>query len=180
MRRIVSHLEMSLDGVVDHPERWAHEYFNPEMLEVAKAGMQTGDTVLFGRRTYEEFAAVWPNRPEDDPFAQFLNSRRKVVVSNTLTELPWRPAELLTGDVAQGVADLKAEPGADILILGSVTLVGSLLRARLLDALDLFMVPIVIGNGTRLFDGPEPVSLQLVESKSFDNGVLSLRYAGKE
>ena len=97
MRRIVAHMEMSLDGVVDHPERWAHEYFAPDMLEAATSQMPETGTVLFGRRTYEEFAAVWPERPADDPFAGFLNSSLKVVVSRTLGELPWGPAERIDG-----------------------------------------------------------------------------------
>ena len=100
MRRIAAHLEMSLDGVVDHPERWAHQYFAPDLLEAAQSGMQDTDTVLFGRRTYEEFAAYWPQQDaSSDPFAVFLNETRKVVVSNTLSTLEWGPADLISGDV---------------------------------------------------------------------------------
>ena len=181
MRRIVAHMEMSLDGVVDHPERWAHEYFAPDMLEAATSQMPETGTVLFGRRTYEEFAAVWPERPADDPFAGFLNSSLKVVVSRTLGELPWGPAERIDG--IDAVAELKAKPGEDVVVLGSPTLVGSLLRAKLLDVLEIFVVPILIGTGHRLYESDERVPLRLVESRPFNNGVLLTRYAqdsGKE
>jgi dihydrofolate reductase len=182
VRTIVAHLEMSLDGVVDHPERWAHEYFSEEMLQVAQSGMsETDTTLLFGRRTYEEFASVWPDRdPNANPFVRFLNETPKVVVSNTLTTLDWGPAELIAGDVEHGVAELKQKPGGHVLILGSATLVGSLARAGLLDTLELFVVPVLIGTGQRLFEHPEHVPLQLVESRPFDNGVLMARYARKE
>ncbi|MFN2543865.1 MAG: dihydrofolate reductase family protein [Actinomycetota bacterium] len=176
MRTIAAHLEMSLDGVVDSPERWAHAYFSPDLLEAAQAGMADTDTILFGRRTYEEFATIWPNQPADDPFAGFLNDTPKLVASNTLQELPWGPAELVTGDAAEAVAELKSKPGGDVIILGSSTLVGSLLRAGVLDMLELFIVPVLIGNGKRLFDAPDQVPLRLVESRSFDNGVLAVRY----
>lgn len=113
MRRVAAHLEMSLDGMVDAPERWAHGYFAEEMLQAAQAGMRDTDAVLFGRRTYEEFAAHWPTVDSGTgPFAGFLNRSRKLVASSTLTTLQWGPAELVSGDVVQGVADLKRKPGA--------------------------------------------------------------------
>jgi dihydrofolate reductase len=181
MRKIAAHLEMSLDGVVDSPERWAHAYFSPEMLEAAQEGMRDTDTVLFGRRTYEEFAAVWPHQDSDtDPFARFLNETPKLVASNTLKSLEWGPAELISGDIAQAVADLKQKPGGDVIILGSSTLVGSMLEAGLLDVLELFIVPILIGGGKRLFEGPDQIPLKLMESRPFDNGVLAARYSGTE
>jgi dihydrofolate reductase len=176
-RRIVSHLEMSLDGVVDHPERWAHEYFAPELLEEATSQMPLSGTgtVLFGRRTYEEFAAVWPSRPASEPFAQFLNSSQKLVVSKMPPDLAWEPAERVDG--IDGVAELKEKPGDDMVVLGSPTLVGSLLRAGLLDTLEVFVVPVLIGTGQRLYETDEQLPLRLVESRPFPNGVLLTRYA---
>ena len=178
MRKIAAHLEMSVDGVVDHPERWAHTYFSEEMLQAATSQMSDTATVLFGRRTYEQFAAVWPHRdPETDPFARFLNEMPKVVASNTLGSPEWGPAEVISGDIPAAVAELKRKPGGDVIILGSATLVGSLLRARLLDLLELFVVPVLIGTGKRLFEADEQVPLKLTDSRAFDNGVLALRYA---
>jgi dihydrofolate reductase len=176
MRRIAAHLEMSLDGVVDHPERWAHQYFAPEMLEAAQAGMQNTDTILLGRTTYEEFAQSWPQQdPDTSPFARFMNETPKLVVTNTPTDLPWGPAERISS--TDEVADLKQKPGNDVIILGSATLVGSLLRAGLLDVLEIFIVPVLIGSGQRLFETEEKIPLTLTESRPFDNGVVLTRYA---
>ena len=178
MRRIAAHLEMSVDGVVDSPERWAHAYFAPDLLEAAQAGMRETDTILLGRTTYQEFATSWPQQdPESSPFARFMNETPKLVASNTLQTLDWGPAELIDGDIPQAVADLKQKPGGDVIILGSGTLVGTLLRAGLLDVLELFIVPVLIGTGKRLPTGEEQVPLRLTESRKFDNGVLMVRYA---
>ena len=181
MRRITAHMEMTVDGVVDKPERWAHDYFAEDLLTAAQEGMGDTDTILFGRKTYEEFAAVWPQSDSaSDPFAGFLNVTPKLVVSSTLSALPWGPAETLSGDVVSTVADLKRKPGGDVIILGSPTLVETLLRGRLLDTLELFVVPLVLGTGRRLFESPEAVPLALVEATPFANGVVALRYGRDE
>jgi dihydrofolate reductase len=176
MRRINAHMEMSLDGVVEHPENWAHQYFTPQMAEATTKDMPRAGEILFGRRTYEEFARVWPQRdPDENPYVVFLNESQKLVVSSTPIELPWGPAERI--ESTEAVAELKEKPGGDLLVLGSPTLVGSLLRAGLLDQLEVFVVPTVIGTGQRLFEADEPVRLRLTESRAFDNGVLLTRYA---
>jgi dihydrofolate reductase len=179
MRKITAHLEMSLNGVVDHPERWAHQYFAPDLLEAAQSGMQNTDTILLGRTTYEEFAQSWPQQDLDtSPFARFMNETPKLVVTNTPpTNLPWGPAEQISS--TDEVAELKQKPGADVIILGSPTLVGSLLRARLLDVLEIFIVPVLIGAGQRLLETDEHIPLTLTESRPFDNGVLLTRYASE-
>lgn len=177
MRKILSHLEVSLDGVVEAPETWAHAYFTKEMTQDVGLDDRGPGTVLLGRKTYEQFAQVWPNRDsEQDPFARFLNSAQKIVASSKLKSLPWGPAEVISGDVEGAIAELKHKRGSDIVILGSPTLVGSLVRARLLDALDLFLFPVLLGRGRRLFEIPEQVPMKLAESKMFANGVLRLRY----
>jgi dihydrofolate reductase len=175
MRKIAAHLEMSLDGVVDHPERWAHEYFAPDLLEAAQTGMQTTDTILLGRTTYEEFARSWPQQDSDtSPFARFMNETRKLVVSSTLTELPWGPAERISS--IEEVAEVKQKPGGNLIILGSATLIGSLLRAGLLDMLEIFIVPVLIGFGQRLLETDEQIPLRLDESRPFNKGVVLTRY----
>lgn len=138
--------------------------------------MQSTDTILLGRTTYEEFAKSWPQQdPDTSPFARFMNETPKLVVTNTLTELPWGPAERISSTAK--VADLKHKPGGDVIILGSARLVGSLLRARLLDVLEIFIVPVLIGVGQRLFETDEQIPLALTESRPLDNGVLLTRYA---
>jgi dihydrofolate reductase len=138
--------------------------------------MQNTDTILLGRTTYEEFAESWPQQDSDtSPFARFMNETPKLVVTSKGTDLPWGPAQRISS--TDEVAGLKRSPGADLIILGSATLVGSLLRAGLLDVLEIFIVPVLIGSGQRLFETDEQIPLTLTESRPFDNGVLLTRYA---
>jgi dihydrofolate reductase len=131
-----------------------------------------------GRRTYEQMAAYWPNlTATDDPFAEFLNTSPKLVVSTTLQSVDWQNATLITNDVIGEVARRRQQPGKDILIPGSATLVRYLLREGLVDELRLLLFPIVLGGGQRLFDGwTTRLPLRLVESRTLDSGVLSLTY----
>lgn len=168
---------MSLDGVAESPDRWVFPYFSEEVRQVVGANMQASDTMLLGRRTYEEWADYWPDKTaEDDPFAPYINSVPKYVVSTTLKSVEWGNSQLLTGALREGITKLKEQPGKEIAISGSITLVGSLLRDGLLDELSLLLFPVVVGSGKRLFEAADQVPLKLVESGTFDNGVLSLRY----
>ena len=109
--------------------------------------------LLFGRRTYEQFHDFWPKQPEPNPFTDLLNKTRKFVVSTTLEDpLPWENSTLLSGDAAELVARLKAQPGQDLAILGSGELVRSLMAHKLIDAYTLLIHPLVLGTGRRLFD----------------------------
>jgi dihydrofolate reductase len=178
MRRIVAGLFMSLDGVVESPDKWSFPYFNDEVGQVIQSQMDASDAMLLGRRTYEEWAAYWPDKTvQDDPFAEYINNAPKFVVSTTLKSVEWRNSKLVTGNVAEELAKLKQQPGKDIAISGSITLVGSLLRDRLLDELSLLLNPVVVGAGKRLFEDPSgQVPLTLEESRALKNGVLSVRY----
>jgi dihydrofolate reductase len=176
MRKIVAGLFISLDGVVEAPETWHFPYFNDEMGEAVGAQMAESDTMLLGRRTYEEFAAYWPN--STDEFAEVMNGTPKLVASNTLHEVTWQNSTLVTGDVAAELRRIKEQPGKTISITGSPTLVESLLRDGVLDELRLLVHPFVVGSGKRLFDGDlDHKPLTLVDSKVFSTGVLSLTYA---
>lgn len=178
MRKIVAGLLMSLDGVVESPNEWGFsQYFNDEMREGINAGIELADAVLLGRRTHLEFAELWPNQGSDVLMADFLNNSPKYVVSATLDKLEWANSGLVHGDLAEELAQLKAQPGKNILIPGSPTLVRSLLREGLLDELNLNVCPVVVGSGLRLFEGiTEPVSLKLVDSKRLSTGVLGVTY----
>ena len=176
MRSVVAGLFVSLDGVVESPEKWQMPYFNEEMGAEIGAQMAQADALLLGRRTYEEFAAFWPQQGNDGTGA-FMNSVPKFVVSTTLDAVEWQNSALLEGDVAEEVARLKQEPGKNILIPGSATLVGSLLRHGLLDELGLMVCPVLVGRGKRLFeDGGGGVPMTLVSTKTLTNGVLNLTY----
>jgi dihydrofolate reductase len=175
MRKVVSWLISSLDGVVEQPEAWSSPYMD-EVNAEAGAGMAPTGTVLLGRRTYQDMAAFWPHQ-EGNPFADYLNSSTKYVVSATLDHLEWANSVLVTGDVGDKVAELKRQPGEDLLVLGSPTLVRSLLGQGLLDALTLNICPIVLGSGQRLFDTTtDHLRLDLVEANTYGSGLLRVRY----
>jgi dihydrofolate reductase len=177
MRKIVAGLFMSLDGVTESPEQWQFPYFNDEMGQALGSSMAASDTLLLGRRTYQEFAAVWPGRGTDDPVAAYMNNTPKLVASATLDTVEWHNSTLLGGDLTEELTKLKQQPGRNINVTGSVTLVRSLLREHLLDELALLVCPIVVGRGKRLFDDwSEQLPLDLRDAKTFATGVLSLAY----
>jgi dihydrofolate reductase len=177
MRKIVAGLFISLDGVVEAPENWQMPYFSDEMGEVVGSNMAAADTMLLGRRTYQEFAAFWPNQPSDEQFADQINSIPKLVASTTLDRVDWQNSTLIQGNVAEELAKLKEQPGKNINVTGSVTLVRSLLRDDLLDELGLLVHPIVVGTGKHLFEaGSGQIPLTLVDSQTFSTGVVSLTY----
>ncbi|MFH5207918.1 dihydrofolate reductase family protein [Antrihabitans spumae] len=176
MRKIISSLFVSADGVAEAPDTWHFPYFNDEMGAAIGAAMATSDAMLLGRVQYEEFASHWPT--SDDEFADFMNNQKKYVVTNTLTEASWNNTEIVSGDMVTSVEALKKTEGQDIAITGSLTLVQSLLRAGLLDQLQLFVHPIVVGKGARWFDKlDDTVELALASADVFSTGVINQIYA---
>jgi dihydrofolate reductase len=179
MRKVVASELLSLDGVMESPERWAFPYSDDEMEEANAAGMAQADAMLLGRVTYQEFAAFWPyQNSAEQPYTDYLNNTPKYVVSTTLEEpLEWQNSTLIKGNVAEEIARLKQQPGKDITIVGSGTLFRSLLQEGLLDELRLMVHPVVVGGGKRLFEeGGDQKALELVDSKTFGTGVLYLTY----
>jgi len=179
-------MSVSLDGVMQAPARpdedtrggfsrggWAARYADPVMWE----GMGRAGSLLLGRRTYEDFYAVWPKRT-DNPFTPVLNASQKYVVSTTLTEpLPWENSTLLRGDAVATVADLKEKLDQDLMILGSGELVRSLMGSDLIDAYTLLIHPLVLGTGQRLFaGGGPPAGLELAGSTTTGTGVVIATY----
>ena len=177
MRKLTSSFFMSLDGVVDAPQDWHFPYMDDEMAIAVGAGLADSDTMLLGRSTYEEWAGFWPNQPDGNPMATYFNTTPKLVVSTTLDSLDWQNSTLIDGDVEVAVSEAKEQPGMDIAISGSGTLVRSLLLADLVDELRLMIHPIVVGRGKRLFeDGEHSRGLELVQSETYASGVLNLTY----
>jgi dihydrofolate reductase len=179
-------MSVSLDGVMQAPARpdedtrggfsragWATKYADPVMWE----GMGRAGSLLFGRRTYEDFYGAWPKR-SDNPFTPVLNASQKYVVSRTLVEpLPWEKSTLLRGDAVAAVAGLKEKLDQDVMILGSGELVRSLMGSDLIDAYTLLIHPVVLGEGQRLFgDGGSPAELELVGSETTGTGVVIATY----
>lgn len=177
MRTLTASFFMSLDGVVDSPQHWHFPYQDDAMTQVVRHTMDASDTILLGRATYEEWVGFWPNRSGDGAMADFINDTPKLVASTTLQTVEWRNTAVIKGDVADAVERLKAEPGKDIWVNGSGTLVRCLLRADLVDELRLLLHPIVVGRGKHLFEeGGEGKGLELVSSERFPTGVLDLTY----
>ncbi len=176
VRKVTAGLFISLDGVVESPEKWHFQYWSDEMGEVVGSGMSASDAMLLGRVTYQEFAAYWPTST-DEASAAYMNNTPKYVVSTTLDKAEWNNSTLIKGNVAEELARLKQQPGKNIQIIGSPTLVQSLLQDDLLDELGLLLHPVVVGSGKRLFtDGGDLKRLKLVDAKTFSTGVLSLTY----
>lgn len=182
MRKIVAGLFIALDGVYEAPEQWHFPYFDDDMGKAVDEQMKAADTMLLGRKTYEEFAGFWPDvDPNEIDIAPYMNETPKLVVSNTLTSADWQNSTLISGNVNEQLAAAKQQPGKNISIAGSGTLVRTLLRDGLLDELRLLVHPIAAGKGKRLFDDDNQYPLQLVDSQTFSTGVLYLTYqpAGK-
>ena len=177
MRMIKSNFFISLDGVVEAPDQWHFPYFNDEMGAAVGAGFATTDAVLMGRVLYDEWAAYWPEHA-DEPFGDVINAIKKYVVSNSLQEADWQNSEVLGGDAADKLREIKAQDGGDITMSGSATTVRWLLREGLLDELNLLVHPIAVGEGkARLFPPDEPrTPLELLGSETFSTGVLNLKY----
>jgi dihydrofolate reductase len=178
MGKVTASFFISLDGVVAAPETWHTSWFDDEMGATIGQAIAAADAFLLGRRTYEEWAAYWPQQdPARNPMAAAINGLPKYVASRTLREAAWPGSTVLAGDLADEVPRLKERHGGEIAISGSATLVRSLLEAGLLDELRVMSHPVLVGRGARLFqDAPAPASLQLADSRAFGSGVLSLTY----
>ena len=187
MRKIVVFTNLTLDGVMQAPGRpdedtrggfshggWGAPY--AAMSYVNNSSLDTGP-LLFGRRTYEDFYSVWPNRT-DNPYTEILNNAQKYVASNTLKEpLPWVNSILLSGDVPAAIAELKSQPGKNFLVMGSGVLIQTLMQHNLVDLYVLLVHPLILGSGHRLFaEGSPYTSLKMLEMKSTPNGVAILTY----
>jgi len=174
-RKINAWLYVTLDSVIEAPENWV--IADDDMFAAIEADYAKSDALLLGRRTYETFAASWPERGSEVPNADWMNSTRKYVASTTLKSPEWNNSTVIEGDVAEAVARLKLEDGTDIMVNGSGALVRTLMRNHLLDELRLFLHPVVVGSGRRLFDDEsDPVELTLVGSHAYESGVISLTY----
>lgn len=191
MRRLTVWNSVTLDGVMQAPARadedrrggfrhggWAAPYADPVMAEASGVGSGAPSALLFGRRTFEDFASIWPSRPADDTFAKVLNESPKHVASRTLRDpLEWENSKVLYGDATRSVARLKLDPGPDIVILGSGELVRSLMPHHLIDEYRLLIHPLVLGEGIRMFsDSAAYLKLRLKATKTTTTGVIIATY----
>jgi dihydrofolate reductase len=189
MSRVVVINHLTLDGVMQAPGRREEDtrggfehggWAGPSVDEVVNAAMGArmprSGGLLLGRRSYEDMLGYW--NTQDSPFKDILNSAPKYVASRTLREpLPWPNSTLLSGDVADAVAQLRQQPGKDLNVMGSRELIQTLMRHGLIDEYLLLIYPLVLGSGRRLFaDGGPPASLRLIDSTVSTTGVLIATY----
>ncbi|GAA1639417.1 dihydrofolate reductase family protein [Catellatospora bangladeshensis] len=164
------------DGGFEHGG-WSAPYFDDVQATSAAEGLKATTAYLFGRRTYEKMAAFWPHQPDENPMAAHLNATPKHVATRTLTELSWPGAQVLDGDLAPAVRRLKAEGEGVLAVLGSGALVQELIAHDLVDGYRLFVHPLLLGTGKRLFrERPRPQRLTLVDCTPTSTGVLMLGY----
>ncbi|OBA99950.1 dihydrofolate reductase [Mycobacteriaceae bacterium 1482268.1] len=181
MRKLVITQNITLDGSIEMLDDW----FDPQLqdddlLEESHRQDAQADALLLGRQTFEDFRGYWPLQ-SDDPtgITAYLNDVAKYVVSTTMTDPGWQNSTVLPGDPKRSVQQLKALPGKDIVVTGSISLAHGLIAAGMVDEYRLFVYPAVQGRGRRLFpDGVSISSLALVKPpKSFRSGITLLRYA---
>jgi dihydrofolate reductase len=186
MGKISAGLFITLDNVVEAPgsgdttlegkRGWSEPYMAPEIGMAIMQQMDSTDGMLLGRVTYEAFAAFWSSAPDSDPFGQRMNAMRKYVVSSTLDKADWNNTSVLKG--MEDVAKLR-DDGKNLNVVGSGTLVQSLLDADLLDELQLLLCPVVLGVGKRLYKDGSSKSMQLISAAPFSTGMVSVVYQPK-
>jgi dihydrofolate reductase len=178
IRKIVVSEFVSLDGVMEAPDKWHFQFWHEEMGTYKYDELFASDALLLGRVTYQGFAAAWPSMTDEAGFADRMNSLPEFVVSTTLEEpLEWNNSTLIKENVAEEVSKLKQQPGQDILIAGSADLVHTLMPHDLIDEYRIMVHPVVVGSGKRLFrDGSDTTVLRLVETRMLGPDVVVLTY----
>lgn len=184
MRKIIVSEFISLDGVVEDPggaEKfehggWTMPYWHDEIGKFKFDELFACDALLLGRVTYQGFAAAWPSMKDEAGFADRMNNLPKFVVSTTLTEATWNNSKLINANVVEEISQLKQQPGQDILISGSATLVHTLMQHGLVDEYRLLVYPVVLGSGKCLFTDVSKTTLKLVATQTFGSGVVLLQY----
>jgi dihydrofolate reductase len=165
------------DGGFEHGG-WGAAYADRSMFEASAASLSADTVYLFGRRTYQKMQAGWENQPADNPMAAHLNGQPKYVATRTLTEVSWNNTRILDGDLVPAVRKLKEEGDGSIAVLGSGALAQELIANDLVDGYTLFVHPLVLGTGKRLFrEYPRPQRLRLTGCTPSSTGVLVVNYA---
>jgi dihydrofolate reductase len=176
--KITAHEFITLDGVIESPS-WTFDYeMDPKMVERINGIMGASEALLLGRRTFEMFATSWPDRSaDDDPGAPFMNESEKYVVSGTLESTDWSNSTILGSYNAKEIGAVKERTDGNLYVSGSGMLVAQLLADGLLDELHLFVFPLTLGSGQKLFsDGDAGVKFALMEAERYDSGVVYLAY----
>lgn len=178
MGKVIVHEFITLDGVFEDPSWTAPFGFDPKMGDAIGRVMGSCEAILLGRKTYAMFEPAWSTRTaQEDPGAPFMNESRKYVVSRSLERATWNNTEIVKGYDAGAIRALKEHHARNLYVSGSGTLVRAMLADGLVDELQLFVYPVVLGHGERLFgDGAPQSNLRLLSTEAFENGVVHLAY----
>jgi dihydrofolate reductase len=177
MRNVIVSTYATLDGRVDELQDWVVPWNDDGVANYHTDLLANSDGLLLGRKTYEVFAAIWPPRSGELPYVDKINSMAKHVASTTLNDLKWENSHLIEGDVAEGVAKLKQQPGQDLVMYGCHDLMHNLLEHDLIDEYRILLHPVLLGTGrTLLKDGAGPANLDLVDTTVIASGVAVLTY----
>ncbi|MBT9256303.1 dihydrofolate reductase family protein [Phycicoccus sp. KQZ13P-1] len=173
-RKVVVAYFLSLDGVAENPG-WAMATWDDVTDASGEELIRTQDTVLMGRRTYDEWVGYWPSS-DVEPFASFVNAAPKYVATSTPLDGDWAGTEAIDGDLVEFVRELKSRPGGDIGVHGSISVTRSLLAAGLVDELRFVIAPTIVGAGKRLLDDLPETRLELISSTGSPRGNLLAHY----
>jgi dihydrofolate reductase len=174
MRKVVAFEFLSLDGVAESPDTFVTGW--DDVMDASGAALiATQDAVILGRRSYDEWVGFWPGS-EIEPFATFINGVAKYVATSTPLEWEWANTTVIDGDLAGFVRDLKDQPGGDIGVHASISVVQALLGAGVVDELRLAIAPVIVGSGRRLFDGLPTIRLGSIRSVTSPSGYLLVDY----
>lgn len=187
--RLTVQMFVTLDGVVQAPGGpeedpegsfpyggWQAPFLDEGSGAAILQGIERMDALLLGRKTYDIFSGYWPKAPADNPFARQMNEVNKYVASRTLDKVDWNNARLIEGDLAKGVERIKADH-SNALVIGSAGFLQSLMAEGLVDRFVLFVFPVILGRGKRLFpEGINPTRFKLIESRAFESGAVLMTY----
>jgi len=176
MRKLIATEYLTLDGVMEAPNKWSGPFWNDEAAQFKFDELFASDALLLGRVTYQGFAAAWPSMTDEAGFADRMNGLPKYVVSTTLDTAEWNNSHLIKANVAEEIRQLKQQPGQDILLAGSADLLDSLMQADLIDEYRLMVHPVVVGSGKRLFREGRAKVLQLAATRTLSSGIIILTY----
>jgi dihydrofolate reductase len=176
MAKIIVTEFLSLDGVMGEPQTWSFPYWGDDIGKFKLDELFASGAHLLGRVTYDGFAQAWPDRTDEAGFADRMNNLPRYIVSTTLENPTWQGTTVIKDNVVEEIKRLKEQPGQDILVAGSATLIQTLIKHDLVDEYHLLVYPVVLGNGKRLFQDDTGTKLKLIETKTFASGVQAMIY----
>lgn len=177
MRKIIVSEFLTLDGVMESPDKWVFDFISDEQEMFKFKELEESGALLLGRRTYEGFAEAWPTTTDDTGYANMMNDYPKYVVTSTLKEAEWNNTTTIRDNIIDEISELKQLPGKDILIFGSAELVYTLTENNLVDEYRFMIFPVLAGNGKRIFNNGHPCKyLKHTKTETFHSGVTVLKY----